>query len=99
MDYGWFKVRKHIPVLYGVDEAGGGESGKNIGEINDMISFVISGEYEWYNKNRYNVLNSTYNTGILTMYSLLPSDSSDQHLFSDENPLRWFTKTLGWKMK
>ena len=100
-DYGWFKVRKNALVLYGVVEARGKEeSEKEISDTNEMINFVVSGEYEWYNKNNHNVITSAYHTGLLKMYFPPPNNSSDQHPFSDKYPLRLFTKTVcGWKVK
>ena len=96
MDYIRFKVRKNTPVFYGiVKTTRKNESGKEISETNEMISFIVSGKYEWYNKNGHNVLTSTYHTGLLTISSPPPNDSSYQHPFSEEDSLRWFTKTVG----
>ena len=65
-----------------------------------MISFVVSGRHQWYQKYSHNVLTSTYHTVLLMMYSPPPNDSLDRHPFFDEDPLRWLTKTVGgWKVK
>ena len=98
---GRLKVRKNAPMLYGVVEVRGeDENVKYIRETNEMISFLVSGKYKWYNKNGHNVLTSSYHTGLLTMYSRPHNFSKDQDPFSDEDPLCWFTKMVGgWKVK
>ena len=53
LDYGRYKERKHAPIFYGVVEDPVNHDADVICNIKDdqvIVRFVVSGEYEWYDK-------------------------------------------------
>ena len=61
LDYGRFPRKKDAPLFYGVVEDPS-DHDDHVDLKNDelIVRFVVSGEYEWYDKNSPNVLLSNY---------------------------------------
>ena len=59
---------------------------------NVVVSFVVSGEYECYNKNKPNILCGDYHGSVLTTVHQCPKDTTNYDDFSTNDPTRWFTK-------
>ena len=61
LDYGKFKVKKHAPLFYGlVEDPSLHQSKEESNEDEVVVKFVVSGEYEWYDRNEPNCLISNY---------------------------------------
>ena len=59
LDYGKYKKRNNAPTFYGCVEDPRNLDHKEVRDLetnNLIVSFVVSGEYEWYDKNVPNVL-------------------------------------------
>ena len=69
LDYGRFPRKKDAPLFYGIVE----DSSDHDDHVEDLqgdeliVRFVVSGEYEWYDKNSPNVLVSNYKKSNLTL--------------------------------
>ena len=72
LDYGKYKNRSNVPTFYGCVEDPRNLDREGVSDLDRddlIVSFVVSGEYEWYNKNVPNVLQSNYNKKNLTVCS------------------------------
>ena len=103
LDNSKWPVKKDAPTFFGCVEVPGNfkcEDADNIKDDESFISFVVSGEYEWYDKNQPNVLQSTYRHRYLTLCSHPPKNMVDTVPFGEDDFTKWFTKTLdGWRVK
>jgi len=64
------------------------------------VTCNIAGAYKWDSTNFPNVLQSTYNTGDLTLCSFPQDNLVDAEPRFDNNYTKWFTKTEeGWMIK
>ena len=74
-----------------------------IGDLKEnelIVTFVVSGEYEWYNKNHQNVLRGNYLKEVLTVCTALTNDLFDIPSHNDDYFTKWFTNTSGgWHVK
>ena len=73
---------------------------ENMTEDKSLVTFILSGKYEWYDQNREHVRIGLYDNRALTVCAPLPSD--DIRLRSNEKKgfLTWLSKTLGrWVVK
>ena len=71
LDYGKFKQKKNAPMFYGVVA----DPDHNSGKLKDdelLVTFVISEEYKWYNRNVPNALVSNYKKRYLVQCHLPP---------------------------
>ena len=103
LDYGRYKVRKHAPTFYGVVDPHANhtyEGSNPVAEGWTYVTFVVSGEYEWYDKNEVNTLSAAYHDTLLTLCSYPPVDSVNYDPITEDDLSRWFTKLNGhWIIK
>ena len=72
MSDGRWESRKHAPTLFGtVDDPKDCDSicAKKLKEDESLVSFVLSGESEWLDKNKPNILKSSFKNSKLTLAS------------------------------
>ena len=61
---------------------------------------MVSGEYEWYDKNEVNTLSAAYHDTLLTLCSYPPMDDDNFEPLGEDDLSRWFTKVNGlWTVK
>ena len=61
------------------------------------VSFVVSGEHEWYNKNKPNIFCGHYHGSVITTVCQCPKDTTNYDDFSTDDLTWWFTKgSNGW---
>ena len=103
LDFGCYKNRKAAPTFYGCveDPRNYGEyETKDLCDNEVLVSFIVAGLYEWYDKNSPNTLTASYPKSQLTFTAFPPSDTN-QVVFSHEDDFtKWFYKSVhGWKVK
>ena len=66
-----------------------------------VVMFVVSGEFEWYDKNSPNCLISNYRKSVLVMCHPPPLNFHGPDIFAaDDESARWFSKSRsGWIVK
>ena len=65
-----------------------------------LVTFVLSGKYEWYDKNRDHVRCGIYENRALTICAPPPTDDVKLRSEQKRGFLKWFSKTPGrWKIK
>ena len=105
LDYGRFKVKKNAPMFYGlVLDPKVHQDEDELRLLNDdelIIKFVVSGDYEWYNKNVPNCLVSNYKKSLLVLCHPPPINVNGVDFFDrDDDSARFFSKSRsGWVVK
>ena len=103
MDNSRWSIRNDAPTFYGCVENPKDYScadAKKISSNESFVTFVVSGEYEWYDRNHSNVLQSNYIHGYLTLCSYPPKDTVETVPYGEDNFTKWFEKTnTGWRVK
>ena len=95
MDSGRWPTRKDAPRFHGVVKDPSNFDTPDAFDMNAhklYVSFVVSGEYEWYNWNSSNVLQSNYDHKFLNLLSNPPTDTVYTKLYDEYNHMRWFIK-------
>ena len=90
--------KKNSPKLYGlVKDTRLHRNEKELSLLKEdelTVMFVVSGEFEWYNKNSPNCLVSNYKKSVLVLCHPPPVNISGTDLFAkDDESVRWFTKS------
>ena len=96
MDYGKYQVRNHTPSFYGTVVDLTNIDLEQKGDLADdelIVRFVVSGEYEWYNKNVPNVLRNNYSKSVHNTCCFPPTDFVDVESYDDDGFTKWFAKT------
>ena len=102
LDYGKFKVKKHAPLFYGlVEDPSLHQSKEELNEDEVVVKFVVTGEYEWYDRNKPNCLISNYLKKYLVLCHPPPVNVNGVDFFAiDDDSVRWFSKGGGgWAVK
>ena len=104
LDFGKYQSRKNSPIFYGAVEDHKNNDRKDNGDLIEdelIVTFVVSREYGWYDKNDPNVLHNNYSKNVLTVCTPPPSTVLvDVPSYDDEHFTKWFTKTSGcWVVK
>ena len=75
LDYGRFKVKKNAPMFFGLvldpNKINHAEGSDELKDDELFVKFVVSGEYEWYDKNVPNCLFGNYKKSKLVCLILL----------------------------
>ena len=101
---GRWNTRKNAPTLYGtVDNPSDYDhkKAKNLKEDESLVSFVLSGESEWLDKNKPNVTQTPIKNAKLTLLNLPPTNNVDTPPQDEDDHTKWFTKAIRgrWTVK
>ena len=100
LDYGRFPRKVDAPLFYGVVEDPS-DHDERVESDELIVRFVVSGEYEWYNKNSPNVLLSNYKKTYLALTRRPPTGTRDKDSLEDAvDDTRLFVEGgRGWEVR
>ena len=103
LDYGRFTEKRNAPMFFGVVENPVNHDNADTDKLESdelIVRFVVSGEYEWYDKNVPNVLMSSYKKNHLSLISYPPMRRKDKDALDEVDVTRWFVKgRSGWEVR
>ena len=103
LSFNKYKSRSSAPRFYGCVQNPSDhdhEDARYVKESEAYVSFVLAGEFEWYDKNKPNAITGAYPKSLLTLCAFPPGDCSGAGLCSEENFLKLFDKKDGkWNIK
>ena len=96
-------VKEHSPIFYGTIEDHKNNNRKDNGDLSEdelIVTCMVSGEYEWYDKNYSNILHNNYSKNVLSVCTSPSTVLVDVPSYDDEHFTKRFTKTSGgWVVK
>ena len=103
LDYGRFPRKVDAPLFYGIveDPSDHDEHVEDLQGDELIVRFVVSGQYEWYDKNSPNVLLSNYKKSYLALCRRPPTITSEVDSLEDlvDNTRLFVQGRRGWEVR